>query len=114
MVFYCGTCGKDFLAGRFAREQHCNALSHDRPAFECDTCSDCFDDEEARRWHMRNYNHWHPDAVECRLCIDKFLDEEERQVHELIEHLYCVDCQRGFQNHHNIRQVISLIRSNRV
>ncbi|KAL4722046.1 hypothetical protein ACLX1H_010816 [Fusarium chlamydosporum] len=104
MTYYCVDCDTLFYAGRKARDQHCQATGHALPAFECDTCSFCFDDEYDRCEHMNLEMHWAPDAPECRVCHGRAVTKTEIVKHEVEIHHYCADCQRQFQNLNNLRQ----------
>jgi len=57
--YECGTCEKEFPAGRHARDEHCRAKRHSPPKFECDTCCRWFGDEKARHQHMSDKNHFY-------------------------------------------------------
>nr|CEG04407.1 unnamed protein product [Fusarium clavum] len=105
MTYYCSDCDKLFFAGRTARDQHCQATGHALPAFECDSCSDCFDDEYDRCEHMNLEQHWAENAPECTICLFHAVTEEEVVRHEVEEHNYCADCKRTFMNLNCIRQV---------
>ncbi|KAF7559528.1 hypothetical protein G7046_g4627 [Stylonectria norvegica] len=104
MEFCCGTCGKVFYTGWKARDQHCDATGHRRPKFECDVCSDYFGDEEDRREHMDECDHWDADAPECSQCYQRFPNASEVKQHEFDDHLYCAECDRDFQNRNNMQQ----------
>ncbi|RFN50083.1 zinc finger protein [Fusarium flagelliforme] len=104
MTYYCSDCDKLFFAGRSARDQHCQATGHALPAFECDSCSDCFDDEYDRCEHMNLEQHWAENAPECTICLFHAVTEEEVVRHEVEEHNYCADCKRTFMNLNCIRQ----------
>lgn len=106
MVYTCGTCWKEFPAGWNAREQHCDALGHDAPNFECDECDEYFDNDNQKQYHMRNYCYSDDeDDVECGVCDFLFDDEEACADHEIENHFYCSECERFFKNYLNIKQV---------
>ncbi|KAF4974952.1 hypothetical protein FZEAL_8215 [Fusarium zealandicum] len=103
MVFECGTCDRQFLAGWRARDQHCQATGHTPPRFECDVCDEYFCDDEDRVNHMYYNDHWAEDALECAVCPLKYRGSALRE-HEAQAHLFCSECDRYFQNHNNIQQ----------
>ncbi|KAF5594848.1 hypothetical protein FPANT_4758 [Fusarium pseudoanthophilum] len=103
MTYYCIDCDKLFYAGRKARDQHCQATGHASPAFECDSCSDCFEDEYDRRQHMNLEQHWRLNAPTCQLCGDKAVTQAEIREHEIESHFHCADCNRQFMNANNLR-----------
>ncbi|KAF5656539.1 zinc finger protein, partial [Fusarium circinatum] len=94
MTYYCTDCDKLFYAGRKARDQHCQATGHASPAFECDSCSDCFEDEYDRRQHMNLEQHWRRNAPQCQLCGDRAVTQAEIREHEIERHFHCADCNR--------------------
>ncbi|XEV05267.1 hypothetical protein FSHL1_010554 [Fusarium sambucinum] len=104
MTYYCPDCDRLFYSGRKARDQHCLATGHALPQFECDTCSDCFDDEYDRREHMNLQMHWCRNAPECMLCCYRAVTKTEITKHEIEHHHYCADCKRQFSNLNCIRQ----------
>lgn len=111
MVYTCGTCWKEFPAGWNARDQHCDALGHDAPNFECDECDEYFDNDNQKQYHMRNYCYADDDDFECGVCDLRFSDEEKCEDHEIDVHFYCSDCERFFKDLMSIDQVrISLER----
>ena len=101
-MFACGDCGKYFPAGWRARENHCNATGHSRPAFECDTCDKVFKGSAAKDFHMDHWNHY---AWVCNECGETWPSESKLKHHQAEEHHYCADCDRYFQSYNNIRMV---------
>lgn len=80
--FMCGTCGKVFPAGWRARDQHCDALGHQPPAFECDTCPRYFRTEHARYQHMEACGHFVVEASE---------ETHECGRSDCYQYSYCID-----------------------
>ncbi|KLP03606.1 uncharacterized protein FFB20_15136 [Fusarium fujikuroi] len=103
MTYYCTDCDKLFYAGRKARDQHCQVTGHASPVFECDSCSDCFEDEYDRHQHMNLEQHWHRNAPECQLCGDIAVTQAEIREHEIEQHFHCADCNRQFMNANCLR-----------
>ncbi|WOO83374.1 Zinc finger protein [Vanrija pseudolonga] len=108
--FLCGTCWKEFPAGWRARESHCNATGHQRPAYECDTCPHHFNSQHACNPHMGAKGHFgdysdDDEDWECRDddCWDTFASEADRDAHEHDDHDFCGDCDRYFDNANNLR-----------
>jgi hypothetical protein len=92
--YHCGTCWRDFPAGFRAREQHCEALGHLPPEFECDTCPGFFRNERQLTRHMNYRNHWvtPPNSAgdgepndgtgpSCAVCWKQFTSEAGRDRH---------------------------------
>lgn len=105
MVYTCGTCWKGFPAGWHAREQHCDALGHDSPYFECNECDEYFDNENQKQYHMRNTCYPNEDTVECGVCDRTFPNNEKCADHEIEYHFYCCECERFFKDFMSIAQV---------
>ncbi|PHH90137.1 hypothetical protein CDD83_4419 [Cordyceps sp. RAO-2017] len=101
--FECGTCGKGFPGGWRARESHCNATGHARPAFECDVCPRWFNSQLACNQHMMDTGHWPTvEQYECGFCRDTWSTEEQRDEHERRDHNYCAECDRCFMSYNNL------------
>ncbi|RCI16407.1 hypothetical protein L249_1988 [Ophiocordyceps polyrhachis-furcata BCC 54312] len=81
--FECGTCGKEFLSGWQARDNHCSSTGHSRPDHECDTCHRHFRTEAACSQHMNDTCHW-------------TRSESDVAEHHHDAHNYCSDCRRFF------------------
>ncbi|SCV56417.1 uncharacterized protein FFB14_14616 [Fusarium fujikuroi] len=103
MTYYCTECDKLFYAGRKARDQHCQVTEHASSAFECDSCSDCLEDEYDRHQHINLEQHWHRNAPECQLCGDRAATQAEIREHEIEQHFHCADCNRQFMNANCLR-----------
>lgn len=107
MAYYCTDCDKLFHAGRKARDQHCQVTGHASSAFECDSCSDCFEDEYDRHQHMNLEQHWHRNAPECQFCGDRAVAQAEIREHEIEQHFHRADCNRQSMNANCLRMVSS-------
>ncbi|CAM1511828.1 Fc.00g093410.m01.CDS01 [Cosmosporella sp. VM-42] len=110
MVYTCGTCSKEFYTGIQARNQHCAALLHELPCYECDGCDEFFDDEDDRRNHMDYHGHWGIHSSGCRVCYNRFPGITERDQHEIEIHQYCAECLRFFESPNNIQQHLNSAR----
>ncbi|KAK5994365.1 Zinc finger Xfin-like protein [Cladobotryum mycophilum] len=102
--FECGTCRKEFPAGRKARDNHCRATGHSPPDFECAGCERWFHSQRACDQHMDAKGHW-PDQwpFECNCCYETWRTEKQRVEHEHEVHNYCADCNREFQSYNNLK-----------
>ncbi|CVK99463.1 uncharacterized protein FMAN_02303 [Fusarium mangiferae] len=109
MAYYCTDRDKLFYAGRKAHDQHCQVAGHASPAFECDSCSDCFEDEYDRRQHMNLEQQWHRNVPECQLCGDRAVTQAEIREHEIERHFHCAACNRQFMNANNLRMASSRV-----
>lgn len=108
MSYMCGTCWREFPAGWHAREQHCAALGHQPPQFECHCCDRFFHSVKAVNQHMDACNHWDSDdesGYECDDCYDTFAEENDLRQHEVDEHYYCNSCDRYFNSRNGIKNV---------
>ena len=111
MMSTCGTCWRVFPAGWRSRKQHMDAVGHNVPDFECDTCDRYFRSQHAVNQHMTDVGHWAESSdsempeFECGNCQDAFYAEDDLRDHEVQEHFYCDPCDRHFKNRNSVNQV---------
>ncbi|KAK7413868.1 hypothetical protein QQX98_007285 [Neonectria punicea] len=59
---------------------------------------------------MDHLDHWFDNAPECELCDSRYSTEKALKAHMIEDHLYCSECERSFQNRHNLQQHMNSAR----
>ncbi|KAK0610195.1 hypothetical protein B0T17DRAFT_128730 [Bombardia bombarda] len=102
-MYKCGTCDRGFPAGWKSLLQHCIALDHGTPVFDCPAgyCYERFDNPFDLEEHQDDYDHH---EFECSVCPKTFPTTDIQKAHEVEDHLFCADCERYFYSLNNIKQ----------
>ncbi|KAI0100271.1 hypothetical protein GGR51DRAFT_358644 [Nemania sp. FL0031] len=102
MAWECDACYRTFGSYR-ALTQHQVAVGHEEEdpfKFKCQRCSYTFRTQYAADEHMDMNNHY---KHRCSCCTTTLPTEAEIKEHEVEDHYWCSDCERGFQNYNNIK-----------
>ncbi|KAI1121985.1 hypothetical protein F5Y10DRAFT_83895 [Nemania abortiva] len=99
MEWECYVCSRTFGSGR-ALSQHQVALYHDEPPFNCNQCSYTSRTLSGIGEHMYTGIHY---KYRCSCCNVTSSTEDKIKQHEIEEHSWCSECDRGFQNYNNIK-----------
>ncbi|KAI1401163.1 hypothetical protein F4819DRAFT_336613 [Hypoxylon fuscum] len=71
-------------------------------SWQCDTCNRRFGTWRSREQHLDALGHERLD-YDCHCCDDFFASLQDRRAHEVSEHFRCADCKRTFANQNSLK-----------